>query len=427
MKRILIYKIVVPNGEYDLWNRVDTNRIIDTVDTGYGGQCPNWGNRVWLQGIVSGVHSSENHCELYSENMTPEYINANFDLIILPMANFFGVENISRMKEFTARFANIKVPTYVIACGAQAKSYDELNDLIAAIREPASAFIKAIYRTGGEFALRGYFTKEFFDRLGFSTAVVTGCPSMFQNGRHFSIEYQPVSEEEFRPVLNGEMGGVAKHLRKYPNSGYIDQERFFDLLYRPQRWDDPRHLASLVRKYGYDPVYYAAKGTIMQFPDCIDWHNYLIDMGFHFSFGSRIHGNIMPILSGIPSTVWAIDSRTQEMAEFFDIPYVTDIREVNDLYDLYLRADYAKFNRTYAKRFSAFEEFLKAHGIIESFHDDNIFWNQDSSDRTYPDFSHPDAAKSLEQYEYLFKLNWYSHRLVKKAQRVFSSNTGSKA
>ena len=61
---------------------------------------------------------------------------------------------------------------------------------------------------------------------------------------------------------------------------------------------------------------------------------------FNFACGSRIHGNIMPILMGIPAAICPIDSRTREMAEFFDIPMITekDLKK-KSLYSIYLDTD----------------------------------------------------------------------------------------
>lgn len=123
-----------------------------------------------------------------SKEMTPAYINAEFDYIVLPMANVFYIQCVPALKRLAEIFQKITVPTYVIACRVQADSFDHLDELIESIKEPASNFIKSIYATGGEFALRGYFTKEFFDRLGFRSAVVTGCPFMYQMGRQLRIE-----------------------------------------------------------------------------------------------------------------------------------------------------------------------------------------------------------------------------------------------
>ena len=42
---------------------------------------------------------------------------------------------------------------------------------------------------------------------------------------------------------------------------------------------------------------------------------------FDFSFGTRIHGTIAALLAGTPAVVLAHDSRTLELARYFDIPH----------------------------------------------------------------------------------------------------------
>ena len=124
----------------------------------------------------------------------------------------------------------IKIPVYIIACGAQTDSYDHLDDLILKIGSEASRFIDAIYHTGGEFALRGHFTQEFFKRLGYTQAVVTGCPSMFQVGPELKI----VKNSQInRLLINGKIKSFEGIMRSFPESIYMDQDSFLDCLYNP--------------------------------------------------------------------------------------------------------------------------------------------------------------------------------------------------
>ena len=63
----------------------------------------------------------------------------------------------------------------------KALSKEELPVLAEEIGDSARAFLKAVYRTGGELAVRGYATKEFLDKvMPGNSAVVTGCPSFYQ-------------------------------------------------------------------------------------------------------------------------------------------------------------------------------------------------------------------------------------------------------
>ena len=53
------------------------------------------------------------------------------------------------MKARTEKVKQIKIPVFVIACGVQAKSYDEIDELVNSTKEPAIEFIKSVYNTEG--------------------------------------------------------------------------------------------------------------------------------------------------------------------------------------------------------------------------------------------------------------------------------------
>lgn len=386
MKRILIYKKIVENGEYDLFHSIDYTRLDQTIDTCYHGISPNWANRLWLQGILSEIYDPQNVYSFVTEEMSGDYINNNYDLIVLPMANIFWPGHIMAIENLAEIFEQIRIPTFVIACGVQADSYDALDDVVKQLRPSATRFIRAIYQTGGEFALRGAFTKEFFEKLGFRSAVITGCPSLFQCGRDLKIEFTPIEEASFKPVFNGKIEGVRAFLSYYPESEYFDQCNYFDLIYRPGLWKDgsPSALKRLVRRFGFDAVQLAADSRIQLFPEMPCWSQYMKEQCFSFSFGSRIHGNVMSILSDIPAIVWACDSRTREMAEFFDIPHIFEVPKPSDLYELYASADYQFFNQKFPQRYEEFEKFLSRCGIIDKINDHNLFF--DYSKKNHPAF-----------------------------------------
>ena len=190
MSRVLIWKKVTPGSEYDIFRGESyQEQISKALRCGIY----NVGNRLWFQGIMSAIDTGENQYDFLPDYFSPELINSSYDFIILPMANIFNTEYTHFICELAEQMAQIKIPVYVIACGAQARDYNGLNDLIREIGEISKKFIYAVYSTGGEFALRGEFTKEFFTKLGFDTAVVTGCPSMFQLGRNLRVRTETSS------------------------------------------------------------------------------------------------------------------------------------------------------------------------------------------------------------------------------------------
>ncbi len=218
MKKILIHMDISKHGEYDIFSTPDRALFYQHVQNIRTGDCPNTGNKLWFQAIISEISTGENQLEYLERNMTSDYINTTYDMVVAPMANIFSADYADMLDKLADKFSQIKIPVYVIACGVQAGSYDELESLCDSIREPATRFISTIYRTGGEFALRGYFTKEFFDRLGFKSAVVTGCPSLYQMGRNLTVTIPKSRKDkaDFKPLFNGDFPKMWEQMKKYP-------------------------------------------------------------------------------------------------------------------------------------------------------------------------------------------------------------------
>ena len=381
MRQVLIWKKALPGGEYDIFNSTNYGTLYDHVQTVWAGNTQNWGNKLWFQGIYSAIDTGENEYSFISETVDPDVINNSFDFIILPMANIFFVDFLDSMLLLTAILEKIQIPVFVVACGVQADSYDALDNVIASIGKDSARFIRAVYNTGGEFALRGYFTKEFFDRLGFHSAVVTGCPSMYQLGPDFQIDNLKRNICDLHPVFNGQVKSVAKLMHKYPQSVFIDQDQYFYPLFQPNYLDKTniKKQLNFSDTYSIDAAKFLSDSRILQFADMNDWWNYLRQEMFNYAFGSRIHGTIMSLLSGIPATIVAMDSRTREMAEFFDIPRITADRKkvfsLEEFHESFLRMDYTAFNSNFCARFKAYEKFLVEHGIVSHVNTNNKFFS----------------------------------------------------
>ncbi len=384
MKRILIWRGL--DSAVNIYAQTNYRTIAQDWPAGY----PNWGNKVWYQGLVSTVDCNDNML-CFRTKETVNEINESFDLIIYPMANFFHESYNDAMMELSKVFRTIKIPVYILACGCQASSYDLLDDLVEKTREPAKRFISSIYETGGEFALRGNFTKRYFDKLGFYSAVVTGCPSLYQCGRDLRIDNTKIDFSKVRPVLNGRIQLIEGILERFSNSIYIDQDIFGDALFDQDfflKWvGGLKSRAVFMRNYRPISAKLLAENRIKMIADVNDWYWYLREERFDYSFGSRIHGNIMSVLSGIPATVAAIDTRTQEMAEFYDIPFIkVDENQritIKELEHLYYEADYTEFNKTFAEKFDRYERFLQQHGIVTAVNEDNRFLRQENAKREF--------------------------------------------
>lgn len=381
MSRILVHIPILKSGEYDIFNPTDYGCFKELIASHYNGYCPNVGNRLWFQGLISEISTPENILEYWDEALTSEEINERYDMMIAPMANIFSVHFTDLIQRFTQHIKGVHIPVFVIACGVQTNGTNGISELVRAIQEPAYEMIKAVYETGGEFALRGYVTKEFFDKMGFPSAVVTGCPSLYQCGRTSTLlnANQKVSREQFKPALNGKLDQQIGVLQHYPDAKFFDQEQYFAILHDPEFWGDKTSVIKLIQNMGLDSLEMIAAERVCLIADMGAWKSYLQTKGFNFSFGSRIHGSVMPILSGVPAVLWAQDARTSEIADFFNIPVVHKPKD--DLYDVYMEADYSSYNRTFGEHFDNFENFLRQRGIVSKINTNNVFLNNWSGSR----------------------------------------------
>lgn len=297
----------------------------------------------------------------------PDIINESYDICLYSPANILAVWAKERsLNKWSDLLQKIKIPFTFIGVGAQS-TYDYSLDFVATIKDEGYRFIKSILETGGKLALRGYFTAEVVKKLGFlnSDFEVLGCPSLFMNGAGLVIDLNKLnvnSQCDLKPIFNGYTFYFNKNYHHfftdYPTSVYICQDIMYKMLYDISSFNDEYFLFQ-------DGLFLELfkQNRIQMFCTFPEWQKYLIDNKFNFSIGSRIHGNIVSLLSGIPCYIEAIDSRVRELAEFFEIPYGSIKNPNLDLYDIFSKLDYKNFNTNFNKKFYNFKKFLNEQSI----------------------------------------------------------------
>lgn len=347
----------------------------------------NSGNKLFISAVEQYV--CQRNVEYgYLDNETPNVLNEQYDLAVLPLANILNANKtvINQLEWYTNLIKQLNMPVYIIGIGLQAGSYDEIEELAKRIKVPVSEFIKAVYAKGGELALRGFATKELLDKIICNSAVVTGCPSMYQMGPDLRVTTSKVSREEFCFAINGNLSylqkiGMLQSFEKYPQSVYLDQDEFAEILYFQNLYNGKIDILQMLRLIGsktYMGLKLLCDDRVKLIYDIPVWLDYLKQ--FNYSCGSRIHGNIAAILAGVPATVIVRDARTREIAEFYDIPTVAGGKQNKDLYELYRDADYNKFNQTYNEKYSNFENFMRDHGIVDTIEDRDLFLEKRNAD-----------------------------------------------
>ena len=128
-------------------------------------------------------------------------------------------------------------------------------------------------------------------------------------------------------------------------------------------WDTPQEDLDGAPITPRDPI--LAPATTAFYLDPRTWIEELAQVDV--AFGTRIHGNVAALLAGRPAYVLAHDSRTLELARYFEIPY-TDVsgpRGVTDINaaELFANADYAAMKSNHASRLRTTCAFLERNGL----------------------------------------------------------------
>jgi len=300
-------------------------------------------------------------------------INERYDVYVIPLANAFRVTYESNLIRLTQLIRRLRIPVVILGVGVQSDLRSEMTRL-RPIQASVKAFASAVLDRSPSIGVRGEVTLDYLNGLGFRDVEVIGCPSLFMHGPDLAIQKRaPALGRDARlainvsPYVEAMAPIVTRHVERYPNLTYIPQDldTLELLLWGPGRAHDaiaptdprPIHLAH--------PLFRDDK--VRFFVDPAPWFQFL--SGVDFSFGTRIHGNIAALIAGTPAVVLAHDSRTLELARYFEIPYrlMPDLGPETDASDLYAEADYGPFNRGHAARFATFVAFLERHGLDHVF------------------------------------------------------------
>ncbi len=298
-----------------------------------------------------------------------EEIPANAEKLILSMSNFMSphtdlgpiADNIERL--------NIK-QIVMIGAGAQSNSYSEKVNLT----KGTERFLRVISDRSESIGVRGFFTQELLEKYGVNNGEVIGCPSIFMNlDRNFTVNKSILSNNpkivtHYTPT--GHYRDNIGHLNNFALekcSAYIAQsERDLITVVEKQVED-----SDIEFMFGY---YNNGKYSKREFRDWFhdntkwffdinEWFSYMKKIDF--SIGTRFHGNMGAIQVGTPALNLVFDTRTRELCEYLNLPsmFLADFDGKASVDELYARADYDLFNKTYSHKYDNYVRFLNKNGI----------------------------------------------------------------
>jgi hypothetical protein len=336
----------------------------------------NIGNLVFSQAVFRLLSIESNQLSTARlVNDQADQINAQFDHVVVPLANAFRVSFLDSLNAMTDILERITVPVTVVGVGAQASLSGSVRGADR-VGPAVQRFVRAALQRSPSIGVRGEFTQDYLKKLGFgdSEVEVIGCPSMFMYGPHLQVVKRTESlGSDARVALNispyvRAMGRISlDHAERYPNLDYIAQDHLTLTLLLHGRYPSEKidALAATGVPVTLDhPL--IRQDRVRFFLDPHTWSQHLAH--YDFSFGSRIHGNISALLGGTPAVVLAHDSRTRELADYHEIPWrpVDDGRPV-DAAQLFAESDWAPLNRAHPSRWERFTAFLAHHRLTHAY------------------------------------------------------------
>lgn len=264
-------------------------------------------------------------------------------------------------------------PVVALGVGAQAASYRRLS-----LPEGSVAFWRLVAEKSESLGVRGEYSAEVLATLGIRNTRIIGCPSFYRSGaptrpihpvplrtarlgltlnRHLQGEYTPsfgLSQIAQRRLL-------AEVARRPGSRLYAQGEREEMLLAlgAPARRAD--RLREVLGLHGLQDDPDAAQLLERHMAAHLDIDSWAEDLAANVDvvLGLRLHGNVMALQQGIPAIPIVYDTRTREMADFFELPAIEmQLAGAMDLDSMMEGADFASFEAAYARNFVSYRAFL---------------------------------------------------------------------
>jgi hypothetical protein len=260
--------------------------------------------------------------------------------VVISCANWL-CETVKFEKDNAVRASTIEktdCPITVFGLGAQASN----NQKDFKLGPNTERLAKVISERSNKMSVRDEFTLSVLEKIGVNNAVVTGCPSNFIN-LNSNLGSSIINKCE--QLLNAKScwQDLKIHFSEFSgghkSSGQVLHETMEILKNSPSFYiiQSPELFPFILNEDNNIPKGYLAnkpksiqtsldftrflKSKLMHFSSIDAWMDFARTCDL--SIGMRIHGNMLPLQSGVPSVVIGHDSRTNGLSNIMGIPVVT--------------------------------------------------------------------------------------------------------
>jgi len=332
----------------------------------------NSGNQIIAAGLLNLIDFS---ALSWDHAKGPEYVNANYDMIVIAAANFLHAGfDFGGMAAFIERTS---LPVVMVGVGAQAPDAESI-----AIDLPAGTvrLMKVVSERSHTIGVRGDFTARVLRGIGIDNVQVVGCPSYYMNGAAgFALRNDPFDAQS--PIAVHASRDVIRHSYSPPAMRAAVARLYAEAMRRKGAFIAQTEREEIAIAEGQDVAVNAARlaaelrllgvgdpdeswlsSGMRVFWDVAPWIYAL--RGYSLCVGTRIHGTIAALHAGTPAVCITHDSRTLEMCQFLGIPYI-QVQDFDGIELQRLRSiiDERKINKNYHDLFKKYINFLENNGV----------------------------------------------------------------
>lgn len=307
----------------------------------------------------------------------PKFVNDHCSHLIITMANALrlGEEEHSRHDSLMKLIDFIEKPIVVFGLGAQG---DNEEDIARGLPQASIDMLKLIAENSDVIGVRGPFTERVVrECAGVNKAFVTGCPSLFSRIDLVKTLRAQAASKSGRPAYAGTYFDRPEEQsmlhRAISAETYLIEpvNKALYLFSEAMRSGtaDEAHAPYFVRAAQQQgdlsdasvQAYFA--NNFKMFRDMNSWISF-VEQNVRFTYGTRFHVNMASILAGRPALWITHDTRTREMAEYFQLPNQR-VEAAKDLFPVDLEGliNFEEFFDNYELISCRFNEFLSLAGL----------------------------------------------------------------
>ncbi|MBQ6038603.1 MAG: polysaccharide pyruvyl transferase family protein [Bacteroidaceae bacterium] len=177
-KRILVRAGFDPLKDYKPLDFLNKNLVGDNLGNllfAYGAMNVLWTENSSIKQMYDKSHYSDEEVD---------YINNNFDVFVMPMADAFRTSYITQLKSYTSLIQKLKIPVIVLGIGFRT-TYEPQFCITPELDSIVKQFVSAVLEHSSKLGLRGEITATYLSKLGFKEDrdyVPIGCPSLYTYG-----------------------------------------------------------------------------------------------------------------------------------------------------------------------------------------------------------------------------------------------------